>query len=76
MTLEEALTIVIARTGHARYRDLCDPSHPSFEAYRALVMELAEDRPGRPLALVGNRPLILPASAVPASSQGCGCGRA
>jgi len=31
MNLSEALDIVVARTGHVRYRDLCDPKHPAFD---------------------------------------------
>ena len=41
MTHAEALDLVVARTGHARYRELCDASHPSHLAYRSLVLELA-----------------------------------
>ena len=41
-----ALDTVIARTGHRRYRDLCDPEHPDFNpGYIPIVRALAE-RPG------------------------------
>lgn len=44
MTLAEALDLVVARTGHARYRDLCDPTHPDYDpGYEGLVMQLAVD---------------------------------
>jgi hypothetical protein len=46
MTLEDALDIVVAATGHTDYRWLCDESHPSHVEYRRLVLELAE----RPIA--------------------------
>lgn len=40
--LIEALDLVVSRTGHARYRALCDPSHPAYHpAYVALVLTLA-----------------------------------
>lgn len=46
MEISEALDIVVARTGHVRYRDLCDPSHPDYHpGYPALVIAMAEDRP-------------------------------
>lgn len=42
MTLAEALDVVVARTGHARYRALCDPSHPAYDpAYVAFILRLA-----------------------------------
>lgn len=41
MTWDQALEIVIARTGHARYRQLCDASHESHVAYRDLMLKLA-----------------------------------
>jgi hypothetical protein len=42
MELEEALEIVIARTGHERFRTLCDPDHPDFNpAYASLVIAMA-----------------------------------
>ena len=43
MTLAEALDIVVARTGHRRYRELCDPAHPDYNPdYIPVVIRLAE----------------------------------
>ncbi len=36
----EALEIVVARTGHVRYRELCDSSHPDHAAWRKRVLAL------------------------------------
>jgi hypothetical protein len=42
MTIDEALEIVVRRTGHHRYRALCDPADPAHNpAYLPLVMRLA-----------------------------------
>lgn len=30
MDLQSALDIVVARTRHGRYRELCDPAHPDY----------------------------------------------
>jgi hypothetical protein len=43
MTLDEALHIVVARTGHARYRELCDPARPDSPAWRRIVLAMAGD---------------------------------
>jgi hypothetical protein len=43
MTLEEALDIVVSRTKHGRYRELCDPAHPDYDpSYIATVLHMAE----------------------------------
>lgn len=42
MTLQQAIDIVVARTGHERFRSLCDPSSPVYDrGYEAVVLELA-----------------------------------
>jgi hypothetical protein len=41
MNWEQALDIVVSRTEHSRYRQLCEDSHPDHEAYRALVISQA-----------------------------------
>jgi hypothetical protein len=48
MTWQDALEIVVARTGHQRYRALCDHSHPDHGGYRELVLTLAGQPPPRP----------------------------
>ncbi len=40
MDWTEALEATIARTGHARYRELCHESHPDHLYWRARVIEL------------------------------------
>lgn len=60
MTLAEALNIVIARTGHQRFRFLCSEANPdpvSREGYRRAVLTMAGEpapeppppRPDRPI---------------------------
>jgi hypothetical protein len=56
MTLAQALDLVVARTGHDRYRWLCSAANPDAEqreAYRRLVLDLADGKlpPPRPVAL-------------------------
>lgn len=44
MTWQEALEVVVARTGHDRYRSLCSEDNPcphGRDAYRALVRAMA-----------------------------------
>src|SRR5262245_4476328 len=56
MELAEALDIVVARTGHARYRDLCNPEHPAYNAaYIPIVLAMARaaESPSTP-RVVGN----------------------
>jgi hypothetical protein len=45
MTWQEALEIVVARTKHERYRDLCSDECAMHEAYRALMIRQAIDEP-------------------------------
>lgn len=53
MTLAEAIEIVTARPGHRRYRDLCDPVHPSYNPdYVPVVMRLAAEDPAASPSLV------------------------
>lgn len=45
--ITEALEIVIQRTGHVRYRELCDPAHPAYNpAYIPIVLAMAADLTG------------------------------
>ena len=72
MTLREALDIVIARTGHQRFRFLTSEANPDTtarEAYRALVLHLASHEPGRaaPAPIPPH-----PADAIPRRSPCCG----
>ena len=48
MSDEEALAETIRRTGHTRFRDLLDPSHPAYSpAYWPVVRQIAQsDSPG------------------------------
>lgn len=48
MTWEEALEIVVARTGHEPYRTACADSHPGHEAWRARMVEKATGLPPVP----------------------------
>ncbi len=46
MNLAEALDIVVGRTGHERFRQLCDPNDPAYApGYIPLVMSLATGEP-------------------------------
>ena len=45
MNWETALAVVIALTGHERYRVLCSDSWPDHEAYRALMVRMATGEP-------------------------------
>lgn len=48
MTWEQALDLVVSRTGHQRYRWLCSEDNPDTEqraAYRRLVISQAVDQP-------------------------------
>lgn len=73
MTLHQALDIVIARTGHERFRFLCseaNPSRDSREGYRALVLDMAEGRAPAPPA---REQLRTAAAPLPFKPGGC-CG--
>lgn len=48
MTWEQALEIVIARTKHERYRDLCADDWPDHEAYRAEMIRMVSEPPSFP----------------------------
>jgi hypothetical protein len=43
MNWYEALDVVVARTHHARYRDLCADDHPDHCAWRRLMLRLAAE---------------------------------
>jgi hypothetical protein len=44
----EALDLVVARTGHVRYRELCADEHPEHEIHRRRVIEKATGMPPTP----------------------------
>jgi hypothetical protein len=48
MDWTEALEIVIAETGHERYRDLCSDDHPDRDAWRANMVARATGEPSYP----------------------------
>jgi len=51
MTLADALDAVVAATKHARYRELCDPAHPAFNAaYIPIVFAMARGESPKPTA--------------------------
>jgi hypothetical protein len=44
MELREALDIVVQRSGHERYRDLCDPEHPDYQVeWPEQVIRMAQE---------------------------------
>jgi hypothetical protein len=48
MNWTESLDIVVSRTGHERYRELCADANPDVgqrDAYRALMIRQATDEP-------------------------------
>lgn len=46
MTPADALDIVVSRTGHARFRELCDPGHPDHQpGMAAVVLAMAAGPP-------------------------------
>lgn len=52
MTIEEALDIVVARTGHHRYRELVDPAHPDYDPrFIPIVIDAAKRAPARTVEL-------------------------
>lgn len=48
MKWTEAIELVIARTAHERYRELCHESHPEHEQWREIVVRRAQDQSGLP----------------------------
>ena len=52
MTWQESLELMVGRTGHLRYRELCDESHPDHEQWRALMIEQASGPPPGPSQLI------------------------
>ncbi len=58
MTFDEALNIVVARTGHQRFRELCLDSYPDHVAWRSEVVRLAETTEGDPVSSDPWLPLI------------------
>ncbi len=46
MTITDALDIVVARTKHERFRQLCDPNDPAYSpGYIDVVMSMATGEP-------------------------------
>lgn len=73
MTLAEALDIVVGKTGHRRFRDLTDPTHPEYHPGTvAVVMRMARAEPlsgapevvGHGATIVGPQPAKVPIPAV------------
>jgi hypothetical protein len=55
MEIAEAIEVVIARTNHERFRELCDPSHPDYQPLMVQrVIALAEGRD--PATAIDDRP--------------------
>lgn len=86
MVIGQALDLVIAQTGHERFRSLCDPSHTDFRPdYVGLVMKLAIDpslitsplQPSRPRPHLSNGRLLDLVQRIHAcphwSKSDCGC---
>lgn len=48
MNWREALEIVVSRSGHERYRELCAEAHPEHAAHRERVVAKAAALAGRP----------------------------
>ena len=53
MDWQQSLEILVERTRHQRFRELCAESHPDHDAWRARVVEL----------VAGNPPAAYPSSA-------------
>ena len=60
MNWETALTVVIALTRHERYRVLCSDSWPDHEAYRALMIRMAQGEDGIDSLATRNSQLATP----------------
>lgn len=83
MDWQQALELIVARAGHARYRDLCDESHPDHTIWRARMIERATGEPAPPAATIAAPPRPDLAEAVGLvrrmngcpfrSTEGCGC---
>lgn len=78
MDLPRALDIVVSRTGHVRYRELCDPAHPDYNpAYIPLVLRQAEDDAPLPVpvpSVTAQLDMIARMKACPHwIKAGCGC---
>jgi hypothetical protein len=76
MSWELALTVVIAMTRHERYRVLCADDWPDHEAYRALMVRMAngEDAPSNQSTSDLDRAIRLIAENPPESMLGNPCG--
>lgn len=69
MNIENALEIVVGRTGQESYRDLCNPSHPRFNPdYIPVVMRMAENVP-MPVAIMGEGGAVHAASEYPSLAR-------
>lgn len=83
MTWEEALELVVARTGHHPYRERCSessdrPPPNDYLAYRALMLRMAEDPdPPETMSAAESHQLVKRMIACPFHSRGheCDCGR-
>lgn len=81
MTVASALDILVARTGHVRYRELCDPVQPAYNpSYIGLVIRLASGLPDPqtpgPVPLSTSLNLLARMRSCPHRSPrtDCGCG--
>jgi hypothetical protein len=65
MDLAQALDIVVAETNHTRFRALCDPASPIYDArYIPIVIEMAGGPPRpRPAPPAGRPPCSAPSPA-------------
>ncbi len=48
MTWTDAVDIVVARTKHEKYRELCEESRPGHDQWRAVVIAMAVEAPEYP----------------------------
>jgi hypothetical protein len=77
MTWETALTEVLARTRHDRFRVLCSAEWPDHKAYRRLILSMAGHPDPLPLAalpLAEMLPLVRKIAACPYRSRDAACG--
>jgi hypothetical protein len=71
MSWEDALDLVVAVTGHARYRALCADTHPDRDIWRRRMLEQAQGWPSDPITRPA--PVTLPPGPAPAAGPCGGC---
>ena len=52
MSWEAALEIIVARTGHERFRVLCSDTWPDHAGYRQLMIRMSGGKPPDPAPLI------------------------